>query len=180
MERIRAVDNNTSTEKRKALLDNIQAELGMIPNFMRIMVNSPAALKAYLNFSAGLEGGSLSPRLREQIALMVSEFNDSGYCLAIHTAIGRMVGLSEEDVVDCRKGISSDGKEGAALLFAGKVLEKRGKISDEDISCLHRAGYSDGDITEIIANVALNIFTNYFNLAVGSEVDFPEVASIDK
>lgn len=174
MERIRPIDSEKATGKAAELLDGVQKKLGMTPNMMRTMAQSPAVLKAYLDFSAALAGGNLSARLREQIALVVSETNGCRYCLAAHSAVGRMVGLSQEEIMDSRRGESSENKIGMTLHFAHKLVTERGQVNDHDLEQARNAGLSDSDIAEIVANVALNLFTNYFNHVSDPRVDFPE------
>jgi hypothetical protein len=57
--------------------------------------------------------------------------------------------------------------------FACKVVQDRGVVADSDVEQIRRAGYTDGEVGEIVANVALNIFTNYFNHVAATELDFP-------
>jgi alkylhydroperoxidase family enzyme len=85
-----------------------------------------------------------------------------------------MAGLSEEDIVDSRRGVSPDSKVEAALCFAREMVEKRGWVTDEDVAQVRKAGYGDAEIAEIVAVVSLNIFTNYFNHLAQPEVDFPQ------
>jgi len=156
-------------------LDAVQRKLGMTPNMTRTMAQSPAVLEAYLSFSAALGGGTLDAKLREQIALAVGELNRCQYCVSAHTAIGKMVGLNEKDLMASRRGTSPERKVEEALRFAQTVIARRGEVSDDDMGRLRQAGYSDGEIAEIVANVVLNIFTNYFNHVAQTEVDFPTV-----
>ncbi len=175
MTRLKAIDPDIATGKAKELLDGVKKKLGVTPNLMRTMANSPAELEGYLNFSGALAGGSLSAKLREQIALTVGESNQCQYCVSAHTAIGKMVGLNEDDIEESRKSISNDPKTEAALRFAKKIVLARGELKDEEINLVRQAGYTDGEIAEIIGNVALNIFTNYFNHIAQTEIDFPKV-----
>ena len=165
----------TANGKAKALLDGVQAKLGVTPNLMRTLANSPAVLEAYLSFGGALAKWELSARLREQIALTVAETNACGYCLAAHTAIGKSVGLSNVAMLDARRSEAGEPKDAAALRFARKVVRERAQVTDADVADLRREGYGDGEIAEIVANVGLNVFTNYFNLVAGTEVDFPAV-----
>lgn len=173
MERIRPLYPEETTGKAKELLETIQKKLGMTPNMMRTMAQSTAVLEAYLSFSNALGGGSLPARLREQIALVVSETNGCRYCLSAHSAIGGMLGLSQEEILDSRRGESSEGKSRIALRFARKLVSERGRVDDHDLAQVRKAGFSDGDIAEIVGNVALNLFTNYFNHVADPQVDFP-------
>jgi AhpD family alkylhydroperoxidase len=143
---------------------------------MRTFANSTAVLESYLNFSGSLAGGLLSPQLREKIALVVAEANSCEYCLSAHTVISKMVGLSEFEITSSRQIYSNDAKEDAALKFAYQIVLKRGEVSDAEFRAIQDAGFSEGEIAEIITNVALNIFTNYFNHIAQTEVDFPKVS----
>lgn len=175
MPRLSAVDPTGETGKAKELLDGVQATLGMTPNLMRTLANSPAVLEAYLGFNAALGRGKLNAKLREQIALAVAEENGCEYCLSAHTAIGKKVGLPEDGLLASRQWTSPDPKVDAALKFAHAIVARRGQVTDDDVNRVRQAGYGDAEIAEIIANVALNIFTNYFNLVAGTSVDFPRV-----
>jgi uncharacterized peroxidase-related enzyme len=175
MQRIEPVIPEEAIGKAKQLLEGVQATLGMIPNLMKTLAGAPAALEAYLSFSAALGKGKLDARFREQIALTVAQANLCEYCLSAHSAIGRMVGLKPEDIIEGREARTGDGKRHAGLQFAQALVVHRGQTSDQAIAQLKAAGYSDGEITEIVANVAINIFTNYFNHVARTEVDFPKV-----
>ena len=176
MTRLQALDPATTTGKARDLLEAVHKKLGITPNMMLTMANSPAVLEGYLNFSAALAGGSLSARLREQIALAVAQANSCEYCLSAHTAIGKMVGLQEDDILASRQSASTDARTDAALRFAHQMVVRRGELDASEVDQVRAAGYSDGEIAEIIANVALNLFTNYFNHVAGTEVDFPRVS----
>lgn len=175
MSRIQPVDHENANGKVKELLDAVTAKLGRAPNMMKTMAQSSAVLEAYLNFSEALAGGKLEAPLREQIALISAEINGCGYCASAHTAIGKMVGLSGEAILAARRGHSSDAKTDAALRFARTVILSRGQVSQADVKALQDVGFSEGEIGEIVANVALNIFTNYFNEIAETEIDFPKV-----
>ena len=175
MSRIQPVNYDQATGKVKELLDGVNAKFGMTPNMMKTMARSPAVLQAYLEFSGALASGNLEAGLREQIALISAEINGCGYCASAHTAIGKLVGLSEAAILGARKGRSDDTKVEAALRFARIVLVNRGQVSEADVKLVKDAGFSEGEIGEIVANVALNIFTNYFNEIAQTEIDFPKV-----
>jgi len=173
MSRIHPVNRNNADSKTANLLGSVEKKMGQVPNIIATMANSPAVAQAYLGFSQSLSAGQLTARLREQIALVVGETNNCGYCLAAHTTLGKGVGLTEAETCDARRAESSDDKVRAALQFARTIVTERGWVSDEDVQAVRQAGYNDGQIAEIVANVALNLFTNYFNHVAGTEVDFP-------
>ena len=177
MSRINPVDRDTTNERLRHAFDAIQKQLGVVPNMMRTMAQSPAVLDAYLAFGAALRKGLLPGALQEQIALAVAEVNACDYCLSAHSALGRAAGLSSDDVAASRDGQAPDPKAASALTFGRAVMDHRGAVTDQELAHVRSAGFTDGEITEIIAHVALNVFTNYFNRAVHTEIDFPIVTA---
>jgi uncharacterized peroxidase-related enzyme len=175
MARINPLDSGTATGKAKDLLDQVQKKLGFVPNLVRTMAVSPAVLEGYLALSGALAGGKLPPKVREQVALAVGEANGCQYCVSAHTAIGKRLGLAEAELTASRDGASSDPKVEAALTFARTLVERRGDVTDADLARVREAGWSDPEVAEIVAHVALNVFTNYFNITAGTEIDFPKI-----
>lgn len=171
MSRIHPVTN--PSERSQELLAGVQAKLGMTPNMMSTMAHSAATLDGYLKLSDALSKGELSGSVREQIALAVGQANSCRYCLSAHSAIGKMVGLSAEQIRDARMAKSDDAKTDAVLKLAISIVDARGHVSDEDIDAAKSAGVTDAEVTEIVANTALNLLTNYFNHVADTEVDFP-------
>jgi uncharacterized peroxidase-related enzyme len=142
-------------------------------NFLHLLANSPASLSAYAAWAGALAQGQLTPRQRELLAMTVAEINGANYCLSAHYDFARRLGLSDAEIRAARRATSADPETHALLRFAQAVALQRGEISDADFQSLRHAGFTDALITEIISNVALNIFTNYFNSVARTEVDFP-------
>jgi len=176
MSRLTAIQPQAATGKAKELLDAVQAKFKITPNMMKVMANSPAVLEAYLSFNGALGNGALDAKLREEIALEVGEQNSCQYCVSAHTAIGKLTGLTDSEINQAREARSGSARNAAALQFARQLVMKRGRATDADVEAVRRVGFSDGEIGEIIAHVALNIFTNYFNNTAEVEVDFPKIA----
>lgn len=175
MNRIPTLDPANATGKAKQLLDAVQAKLGITPNLTRVLAQAPSALEGYLGFSGAVADGGLSARIREQIALTVAEENSCGYCLSAHTFIGGKVGLTDSDIAAARHATAADGKTDAILKLAAEIVAHRGKISDASLESARQAGISDAELVETVANVALNLFTNYLNHVAETAIDFPEV-----
>lgn len=180
MTRIPAIDPTTAPTSVKPLLDSVEAALGTVPNLMRGLANSRAALKGYLELNKALAGGSLGAPLREQIALRVAEANGCEYCLAAHTALGKAAGLDDAALRDAREGTASDPKSDAALRLATALVDWHGNISTAELERTRAAGFTDGQITEIVGEVALNILTNYFNILAETDVDFPPAEPLER
>ena len=179
MSRLKAIDPSATSGKTKTLLDGVKGKLGMVPNMMQVMANSPAVLESYLSFSGTLAHGQLDAGTREELAVLIAQQNSCDYCLSAHTALGKMAGLNDDVLIASRKGNGNNPKATAALIFAKRVLNAKGQVSDADLAAVRSAGFSDGEVAEIIAHVALNVFTNYFNVATDVDIDFPKVSHAD-
>jgi uncharacterized peroxidase-related enzyme len=179
MTRLKALSPEEVTGKTKELFNAVQGKLGSVPNMMRTMGNSPAVLEGYLNFSGALSHGTLGAKIGELLAISVAESNSCGYCLAAHTFIGEnLVKIDKSVLQAARTGNASDLKTSVALQFAKMLVSKNGLVNDEDVNAVKNAGFSDGEIGEVVAHVALNILTNYFNNTANTEIDFPKVPSL--
>jgi len=140
----------------------------------RVTAQSPAALEGMVTLHGAL-GKALSPKLREAIALATAEVDGCDYCLSAHTYLGKRAGLSEGDLADVREGRASDPKVAAAARFARLLVEKRGQVSDADLADVRRAGFGDGEVVDIIANVAWSVFTNFVNEVAATAIDFEPI-----
>lgn len=175
MPRIQPLEPEAAKPKAAELLTAIQRQFGVVPNLFKTLAHAPSVLGGYLNFIKSLGAGKLSAALREQIALAVAGANRCGYCASAHTAIAKQAGLDTRELGRNLNGKSEDPHTQAVLTFVNRVVTSRGNVTDADLAQVRAAGVSDGEIVEIIANIAINIFTNYFNLVTGTEVDFPVV-----
>ena len=175
MNRVPLIDRNSTTAQRKTLLDPIHAAFGTTPNMFRAVANSPAALTSMWAAFGALGGGVIGTKLGEQIAVAVADRNACEYCLAAHTALGRKAGASADEMAAAQLGESGDPRTAAALRFALQVVTQRGQVGAADVQAVRAAGFSDEEVVEILAHVALNLFTNYVNVAFAVPVDFPAV-----
>jgi uncharacterized peroxidase-related enzyme len=175
MPRIAALDPAAATGAAKKLLDAVRSKLGVTPNLMRTLAAAPSALEGYLDLNDALAHGVLDHKFREQIALAVAQANACEYCLAAHTALGTLAGLTPDEIGRSRASRSLDPKRQAGLQFAQAVVVHRGQVSDAALAAVRAAGFGDAEIIEIVANVVLNIFTNYINHVAQTAVDFPPV-----
>ncbi len=175
MNRVQLIDPANTTANRAATLAQIQAAFGATPNMFKAVANSPAALASMWGAFGALGKGTIGAKLGEQIAVAVAEQNQCDYCLAAHTALGKGAGLTAQQLSAAQEGKSSDPQVAAALDFALKLVSQRGQVGQADVAALRNAGYGDEQIVEILAHVALNIFTNYVNVAFDVPLDFPAV-----
>ncbi len=154
-------------------IDATQKRLGRVPNMMRAMANSPAVLNGYLRVHASLAEGTLPPKLREIIAVLVAHYNDCDYCLAAHTEAVKRFHFSETDILRAFDGKAVDPKTEAAIRFVLDILHTHGGIGQEELDAVRSAGYTDGEVAELVAVTAAQFYANFFNRAFATELDFP-------
>lgn len=179
MPRLTVVNPDEATGKTKDLLDAAKKKMGKVPNILKGMANSPGALGAYLGLSEALTHSVLDGKTREAIALALGEKNGCHYCVAAHTVVAKMQGLSREETLAARRGESPDPKRNAAIQFALAVQETKGFVSDDDLAKVRDAGWDDAAIADIVAVTAMNMYTNLFNHVNDTELDFPAAPALD-
>ena len=176
MSRITIPTVEQSKPASQVLLAGVHSQLGMVPNLMKLLGHSPAALEGYLALNGALGKGALPVALRERIALAVAEYNGCDYCLSAHDYLGRnLAKLGRNELDAAREGQSEDAATHAALQFALRVLENRGQVSDADLAAVRLAGFDEAAVLEIVAHVALNVLTNFSNNVARTDIDFPAV-----
>lgn len=179
MARLTIPTRGSSPEKSQPLLDAVEKQLGVIPNLFRLTGNSPATLEAYIGFNGAL-GRTLDVKTRERIALAVAQANGCDYCLSAHSYLGlNLAKIDAAEIALNRKGHSADPRADAAVQLAVRIVETRGSISDADLAAARLAGFNDAQIVEIVANVAINLFTNYLNNLAHTDIDFPVVTAAE-
>lgn len=175
MSRVNLDISKTSNQSRE-LMTQIHKAFGASPNMFKAVANSPAALKSMWSAFGALSGGVIPAVLGDKIAVAIANRNRCEYCLAVHTVLGRRAGATAEEMAEAQAGRSQDPQTAAAITFALKVVNDRAQIGEADIATLRAAGFDDEHIVEILAHVALNLFTNYVNVAFDIPADFPRVA----
>lgn len=178
MQYINPIDTNNPGPAAE-VLDTVKKSIGSVPNIFATLANSPAALESYLAFGGALDSGHLSKALREKIALTVAGANECDYCASAHTFIAKSLGVDATETARNIVADSNDAKTAVILNFAADIVRDRAVFANNKAKLdeLRHAGVTEAEIVEIIATVALNIFTNYFNHIAGTEVDFPAVDS---
>lgn len=174
MARINLLTAENAPEGSKSILNDFQQKMGKVINIFKVMANAPAALKTYLGISKALDEKTLDGATAERIGLALASVNGCEYCTAAHSYLAKGA-LSEEEIANARNGKSNDAKAQAALDFAVAVMKKAGTVSDEELEAVKKAGFSEGEVLEIVAVVTLNFFTNAINNVAHTPVDFPKV-----
>ncbi|NUO35827.1 MAG: carboxymuconolactone decarboxylase family protein [Dermatophilaceae bacterium] len=171
---------DSAPEESRGTLAAISKRMGKTLNIHAGMAHSPVVLATYAAMSGAVrEHGAFDARTREAIALAVGNENDCRYCQSAHTISAKAAGLSEEQTVAIRAGrVDFDEKLAAIVEVARQVARNTGTVSDEAWAAASAAGWSEQDIAETFAHVAVNLYTNYFNHFAGTELDLPEAPAV--
>lgn len=170
MSRLNLVDASHAT------LKPIKEKLGAnLPPPVRVLANSPATMNAFFALHGTLGQGQMSPKLREQIAIAIGNAQGCRYCVSHHTQLGRKMGLSEQELDMARSGRAPEAKAEVALQFARQIAARRGAVTDAELATARAAGFSDGDVVEILGQVVATTFGNYLNHLAQTEIDIPTV-----
>ncbi|HEY2076390.1 MAG TPA: carboxymuconolactone decarboxylase family protein [Streptosporangiaceae bacterium] len=165
-----------ATGEAAVLLTEMRKSVGSVPNMAKAMANSPALLKGYMGLSGALAAGVLPAAIRERLALASGEYNRCSYCLSAHTFLGKNVTKLDDDEIErARHADSADPYAAAILGLFDAIARGRGTIDETVIEIARAAGVTDAEIGEVIGNVALNVLTNYFNIAADTDNEFPLV-----
>lgn len=147
-----------------------------MPTMAKVMANSPTLLKSYLALAGAVGGGSVPASVRERLAIATAQRNGCEYCLSAHTYIGANIAKVDAPELDAaRRATSSDPHTAALLALSNEIAETTGHVSDDAIATARAAGVTDAELGEVVANLALNVLTNYFNVLAGVDNDWPVV-----
>jgi len=157
--------------------DALQKGLGMVPNLYAVLAHNDTALGDYLTLQN--RRSTLRAKEREVINLVVSQVNGCRYCLAAHTAIGRMVGFTDEQILEIREGSASfDAKLHALAEFVRETTLTRGHPDGRYTDALLAAGYSEANIIDIIVVIGDKMITNFLHGVTQVPIDFPEAPEL--
>ena len=160
------------SENNKAIFDNLNKAIGMVPNLYATLAYSDNALGNYVTFQSGKT--SLRAKEKEAVNLIVSQVNDCIYCLSAHTAIGKMNGFTDEQIIEIRKGGASfDAKLDALVKLAKNITETKGKADSALVDNFFAAGYNEGSLADLIVLIGDKTIMNYLHNLTEVPVDFP-------
>ncbi len=160
------------SETNQGLFDNLQKGLGFVPNLYAFFAKSETALGDYLALQN--RKSTLRGKEREVINLVTSQINGCRYCQSAHTAIGKMHGFSEEQILEIRKGTATfDSKLDALAHFTAAVVENKGKVSEKVKEAFFVAGYNEANMIDALIIIGDKIISNYLHNLTEFEIDFP-------
>jgi uncharacterized peroxidase-related enzyme len=171
--RIFTVPSRTEvSEQNQAIFDNLQKGIGFVPNLYAYFAKNNTALQDYLAFQN--RKSTLSGKEREVVNLVTSQINNCRYCQSAHTALGKMNGFSDEQIIEIRKGEASfNPKLDALAKFTASVVENRGHAAEEAVEAFFEAGYNEANMIDVVIVVGDKIISNYIHNITGFAIDFP-------
>ena len=167
MQRIQPVESVRASGRARELLDELASRGGEPGPMVRTMAQAPALLRGYLDLNRAMKRSHLDRRLSERISLAVQAWLGCDYCVEAHSSAARALGVSEAEIDLARNGTSADPSIAPMVAFGQQVLVAPAEITDAEIDELRALGYSDEQIAEVPALVALNVMTGAFNLVAG-------------
>lgn len=172
MSKINIPTREEVSPNNQAIFDNLQNSLGFVPNLYATYAHSETALENYLNFANAKT--SLLAKEKEVVNLVVSEVNSCIYCLSAHTAIGKMNGFTDAQILEIRSGNASfDNKLDALAKLAKNATENRGNTNQDILNNFFNAGYSKGNLIDVLVLVGEKTISNYIHNTTQVPVDFP-------
>ena len=160
------------SEQNQAIFDNLQKGIGFVPNLYAYFAKNNTALQDYLAFQN--RKSTLSGKEREVVNLVTSQINNCRYCQSAHTALGKMNGFSDEQIIEIRKGAASfNPKLDALAKFTASVVENRGHAAEEAVEAFFEAGYNEANMIDVVIVVGDKIISNYIHNITGFAIDFP-------
>ena len=177
MTTITAPTRDQVSPANQALFDGLKKGLGMVPNLYATLALSEHALGSYLALQNA--SSSITGKAREVINLVVSQVNQCQYCLAAHTALGKMHGFSDAQIIEIRRGAANfDPKLDALARVVRSAVSNRGRIDATALERFHAVGYANGHLVDALVIVGDKTITNYLHAATQIPVDFPAAPSL--
>jgi alkylhydroperoxidase family enzyme len=162
MERFPVHTLDFAPEASKSALRDVQARFGMIPNLAGAMATSPVLVRAFVGIFDKVHGGNFTEPQIQTVLLTDAVTNACTWAVALHSALALKAGLDPADVTAMRSGRSPpDKKLGALSTLARTMIEKRGRLNDQDIERFLAAGFGRDLLLEVITIVAASTITNY-------------------
>jgi len=165
----------------KAILERTEKALGFVPNLYGTFAAAPALLDAYTEISAAFDRTSLDATERQIVLLTASRANDCDYCIAAHSTISKMQGISDEVIRALHDGTELPTPRQEALrTFTRTVVEKRGWAPDEAVRSFLDAGFEPQQVLEVILGIGMKTLSNYTNHVASPPIDEAFAANAPK
>ena len=161
----------------QAIFDNLNKALGFVPNLYATIAYSDNGLGRYLAYQNAKT--TLSNKEKEAVNLIVSEVNNCLYCKSAHTLIGKMNGFTDEQLLDIRRGKTTDAKLNALVQLAKSITKNRGNADADLVDNFYAQGYTNENLVDLILQISDKTAMNYLHNLTKVPVDFPVAIDLD-
>lgn len=177
MEKFTVPTRETVSAESQAIFDNLTKAIGHVPNLYAVFATSEHALANYLALSSGKN--SLRAKEREAVNLIVSQVNDCLYCLSAHTAISKLNGFTDDQILEIRGGSASfDAKLDALVKVAKSITENKGHADEASLEAFYAAGYTKANLIDVAIAVGDKVITNYVYALTDVPIDWPAIPEL--
>jgi uncharacterized peroxidase-related enzyme len=160
------------------IFDQLEKSIGFVPNLYAYFAKNETALSDYLSLQN--RKSTLRAKEREVINLVTSQINDCKYCQSAHTAIGKMNGFSDDEILEIRSGRATfDSKLDALARLTASVVTHRGKAEEDVVSAFFDAGYNEANLIDVVIVVGDKIMSNYLHSLANFPIDFPVATPLE-
>ncbi len=178
MTKINVPTRESVSSDNQAIFDNLKKGIGFVPNLYATLAHSDSALGDYLAFNN--RKSSLSAKEKEVIHLSVSQINGCTYCQAAHTALAKMNGFSDDQIIEIRSGTAAfNSKLDALTRFSQEVAQRKGDVSDKTLTSFFEAGYSNENLIDVVLIIGTKTIANYLHKIVKYSIDFPVAPKLE-
>lgn len=169
---------DTVSPANQGLFDALNGQLGFVPNLYATLAHSENALGTYLALQSAKS--SINAKAREVVNLVVSQVNACEYCLAAHTALGKMNGFSDSQILDLRAGHAPfDARLDALAKLTRGIAVNRGHADQALVDAFFAAGWTTENLVDVVMTIGDKIVSNYLHGVTRVPVDFPAAPALD-
>ena len=164
----------SAPEGSQPTIKQAKAAFGMLPNLMATFAESPATIEGYLTLMGIFGKSDFSPTEQQVVLMTNNRLNECHYCMAAHTGIAKQSGVPDDVIEALRSGSPiQDAKLDALRVFTEQVFDTRGNVNSEQVDAFIGAGYTKGNVLEVVLGTALKVISNYTNHIAETPVDKP-------
>lgn len=175
-----AIEVNQANSAQNAAFAEAKAQFGGVINLFKVSAHAPNVLSGILAFNkAVLDTCELSHAQVELVAMLTSALNRCDYCVNVHMQVGKLHGLTKEQMLDAMLAKANTPKEQALLAYTNEVIRNRGQVSDEVLSAASQVGFSEKALLEVIGIIGVYTSLQYIRHVANPEHDFPMVKEFD-
>jgi len=165
------------SEANQAVFDHMTSAFGRVPNLYASFAWNETALPDYLALQN--RKSTLTGKEREIINLVVSQVNDCKYCVPAHTAVAKMHGFSDDEILQIRRAqVEFNAKYDALARFVKETAVNRGRPSENALEGFYEAGYTTAHLVDVMMVIGDKIISNYLHNITQIPVDWPEVPKL--